>query len=1003
MRYELHNPTKAVRILYDTERRQIRLDPGAVLRRVELDDLTAQRLRAAKIVVRGEGDAPIVVAPVPQRAPVVRSRRPQVVVTGIFGIGDNLHQRALVRELMREHEVFLETCHVAAYHDLVPLGLKLCFRPTQLRAQARTIERERGTYQWHKAPAGARRIRIGYRQPDIDKYGSIVETMLGSNGVKVERIDFSLPVPQSWRERALARVGDGDKPVMVLRQVVQRSEWDGSLRAPDPAAYAALYKSVRDKFHVVSVADLAPGKEWIVGEELDCDIKFHAGELCFEELAGLWAEADLVMSPAGFGPVLAQAVGTPTVAVYGGRESYRTTERAGAHLAPTLGIDPDKPCDCHLHNHVCRNQKHITLPPAIERLEKFVQEHAAVRRSPKRAVSVSVSTRKPRVLLFGTTYVDSPDRVNLTRLWLRTHDALNPDCDLMLVDSASPRLHEVEIPARCRVHQFGDNVGHLSRSSTTPGRDGWGRAFCRGLEIACEENYDYVVHVEGDSLLRLRVMPICEHMRREKAACFSTPVEGMRVPGSGVGWVETGLMFFSTKYLRESDFVREYDWERRKISPTPEVVVRQLLGKDLVMQPWRALRADKNQVTAENVLELDWVTHQHDSAQQRVYEVFAEEALRGAPGAASAPARVSLRKLNLGCGDNRLRGWQNHDADVDITKPLPWPDSSASHVVIEHCVEHVPYKSAIDFFREAHRVLAPGGTLRVTVPSLEQIARCDDRNYYKFTQKWQPLGATKRGAMHAIIYAHGHECAWNAQLMRDTLYFAGFDDVCQCEPGQSEDPALQGVEGHGKVIGDTFNRIESCTHEARKEGVLPQDTCLGEVALVVGGAECWQEDYDAARAMCEEAGVPFRVYAVNDHIEDLSGEIVACTLHTDQIGKWLSGRRRRGYPAPDQVWSFRWDAKTKLVTDRVDDLGGSSSLFAFQVARHRGHEQVVVCGVPMTPEGKHYVRHARWNTCSLFWEKWQKHHAIIAPYLRSMSGRTADVYGQPTVEWLKSL
>ena len=41
-------------------------------------------------------------------------------------------------------------------------------------------------------------------------------------------------------------------------------------------------------------------------------------------------------------------------------------------------------------------------------------------------------------------------------------------------------------------------------------------------------------------------------------------------------------------------------------------------------------------------------------------------------------------------------------------------------------MEHVTYQQAISFFREAHRVLAAGGVLRVTVPSLEQIRRSTD-------------------------------------------------------------------------------------------------------------------------------------------------------------------------------------------------------------------------------------------------------------------------------------
>ena len=75
--------------------------------------------------------------------------------------------------------------------------------------------------------------------------------------------------------------------------------------------------------------------------------------------------------------------------------------------------------------------------------------------------------------------------------------------------------------------------------------------------------------------------------------------------------------------------------------------------------------------------------------------------------------------LNLGCGTNKLSGWLNHDADVDVTQPLPWGEGAAYYIFIEHCIEHVSCHQAIGFFEEAFRVLSPGGVLRVVVLSVE--------------------------------------------------------------------------------------------------------------------------------------------------------------------------------------------------------------------------------------------------------------------------------------------
>jgi hypothetical protein len=735
--------------------------------------------------------------------------KPPIVVTGMFGIGDNLHQRAPIRNLMLTHDVWLETCHIALYHDLVALGLKLLPRPTRLRAQARTIATERTRYSFspRRPPAHAERRKIWYNKPEIDQFGSILATMYGCLSLPMPAApDFRLPIPAAWQANARRLIETWprrSKPLMVLRQIIQRKEWDGANRNPDPVAYKRLVEDIRDRFFVVSVADLAPRLEWIVGPELPADVRLHAGELDFETMAALFAEAALVVSPAGFAPILAQAVGTPGVTVYGGRESFRTTQAAGAHLAPSLGIDPINPCDCHSHTHHC--DKTLDLTAAQGRLAEFV---------------MNIEAAKPRTLIFATTYVDCEDRARLTDHWLTLTGSLNPDCDLLLVDSASPwpelvdeKRHgrfETYAPGaagRKMLHRFADNVGHLSRG----GRDGWGRAFCFGLQAAIDGGYDYVAHIEGDSLFRLPMTPIVRRMQQENVDAVSVPVKGTKrdMPG----WVETGLMVFSTRYLAESHFTVKYDWPRRKESPTPEVVVARLLGERLKLMPWRAWRGDRNDINHRNVLDLDldWVTHCHNDVW--VYDRFVAALV---PERRDPVETVETVKLNFGCGTNRLPGWRNFDNDVDITRKLPFRDNSADFLFAEHVVEHVNYYQAIEFLRECRRVLKPGGIIRISVPSIENVLKRGDAAYFNFTTKWQP-DATARGAMYALLYKHGHKAAWTDSLLEATLFFVGFASVTRCEPGASEHPELRGVEGHHRVIGERFNWIESSVFEGKAE------------------------------------------------------------------------------------------------------------------------------------------------------------------------------------------
>jgi len=81
--------------------------------------------------------------------------------------------------------------------------------------------------------------------------------------------------------------------------------------------------------------------------------------------------------------------------------------------------------------------------------------------------------------------------------------------------------------------------------------------------------------------------------------------------------------------------------------------------------------------------------------------------------------------VNIGAGDCGLEGWVNMDAFKckgvnclwDPRDKLPFDDNSVKGIFSEHFFEHIHYtEEAPGFLQECHRVLQPGGTLRVIVP-----------------------------------------------------------------------------------------------------------------------------------------------------------------------------------------------------------------------------------------------------------------------------------------------
>lgn len=93
--------------------------------------------------------------------------------------------------------------------------------------------------------------------------------------------------------------------------------------------------------------------------------------------------------------------------------------------------------------------------------------------------------------------------------------------------------------------------------------------------------------------------------------------------------------------------------------------------------------------------------------------------------------RPAAPLLNLGCGRRRHPDWTNADLvpagpdvlAVDLRRPLPFAAATFTAAYASHVIEHLVPVEAHRLLREIHRVLAPGGVVRIVVPDLEGIVR----------------------------------------------------------------------------------------------------------------------------------------------------------------------------------------------------------------------------------------------------------------------------------------
>ena len=92
------------------------------------------------------------------------------------------------------------------------------------------------------------------------------------------------------------------------------------------------------------------------------------------------------------------------------------------------------------------------------------------------------------------------------------------------------------------------------------------------------------------------------------------------------------------------------------------------------------------------------------------------------------PDAPPVRRLNWGCGTRPEPGWINSDRkqgpgidiSCDIREGLPLADGSIDYAVSIHALPEVPYPDLVPVLEELHRVLKPGGVLRLGLPNLER-------------------------------------------------------------------------------------------------------------------------------------------------------------------------------------------------------------------------------------------------------------------------------------------
>jgi SAM-dependent methyltransferase len=105
-----------------------------------------------------------------------------------------------------------------------------------------------------------------------------------------------------------------------------------------------------------------------------------------------------------------------------------------------------------------------------------------------------------------------------------------------------------------------------------------------------------------------------------------------------------------------------------------------------------------------------------------------------------------MLKLNYGCGEQKLEGFINIDAEKktkpdlvhDLKKsPFPYKDASVDEVFCIHNLEHIEYRYWGVIFTEFNRVLKEGGKLVLGYPEFEECVEFFLNNHRGMKDFWR--------------------------------------------------------------------------------------------------------------------------------------------------------------------------------------------------------------------------------------------------------------------------
>jgi hypothetical protein len=268
-----------------------------------------------------------------------------LLLEGMQGLGDNIYQYPIVKELARENRVFLRTPWPQVYEGL---DIKFVKPPDKLRTQSKNANGPGFRFYTDKLPPILNHLSLNYSK--FHNSGiPIPHSLLMSIGMDAGYFRYFLQI----RKKSAAG------GYVVIRPSTVRTEWRSASRcARSEYIQMALdyckYKGLR----TVVIADVNPPHETYYEERpKGATVYYEKGELNVVELMDMVHNARMVIGGVGFIVPMCIALGTPGIIIHGGAGGWNAPELIDCPGHGRLThVLPKKYCYCRDHNHVCNKE-----------------------------------------------------------------------------------------------------------------------------------------------------------------------------------------------------------------------------------------------------------------------------------------------------------------------------------------------------------------------------------------------------------------------------------------------------------------------------------------------------------------------------------------------------------------------------------------------------------------------------------------------------------------------